>query len=49
MTQQVLANECKIFRTYLSRIETGTANPTITVMEAIAANLHVEIAALFLE
>jgi transcriptional regulator with XRE-family HTH domain len=47
MSQQELAEKCDIFRTYLSRIENGTANPTITVMAALAVAFKVEIAELF--
>ena len=47
LTQQVLASKCGIFRTYLSRIETGDANPTVAVLEALAAQLNVEIVELF--
>ncbi|MFN8893889.1 MAG: helix-turn-helix domain-containing protein, partial [Betaproteobacteria bacterium] len=28
MTQEDLAHRCGLFRTYMSRIETGAANPT---------------------
>ena len=42
ITQEVLAARCGIFRTYLSRIEGGVANPTITVIEALAKALSVE-------
>jgi transcriptional regulator with XRE-family HTH domain len=38
-----LADQCGIFRTYLSRIENGTANPTITVLASLAVALNVEI------
>jgi transcriptional regulator with XRE-family HTH domain len=41
-SQEVLAAKCDIFRTYLSRIESGTANPTITVVAALAAALKLE-------
>jgi transcriptional regulator with XRE-family HTH domain len=43
ITQQLLADQCGIFRTYLSRIENGTANPTITVLASLAVALSVEI------
>ncbi|MFY8044694.1 MAG: helix-turn-helix domain-containing protein, partial [Rhodoferax sp.] len=32
LTQEVLAERCGIFRTYLSRIESGVANPTLVVL-----------------
>jgi len=47
MTQQALADRCKFFRTYLSRIEHGTANATVTVLAALAVALNVEIGDLF--
>jgi len=49
MTQQVLAGRCNIFRTYLSRIESGDANPAISVLAALAVNLNVTIFELFQE
>jgi transcriptional regulator with XRE-family HTH domain len=48
-SQQVLADKSGIFRTYLSRLESGAANPTITVLEALANSLQVEVAELFSE
>ena len=36
MTQEDLAERCGLFRTYLSRIETGRANPTLTMIHALA-------------
>jgi transcriptional regulator with XRE-family HTH domain len=49
MTQRDLADQCKIFRTYLSRIENGTANPTVTVVPTLASALKVPIAELLKE
>jgi transcriptional regulator with XRE-family HTH domain len=49
MSQKVLAEQCDIFRTYLSRIETGAANPTITVVAALALALNVPVIELFKE
>jgi transcriptional regulator with XRE-family HTH domain len=49
LTQQALAEKCNIFRTYLSRIENGSANPTITVVSDLASVLNVEVAELFKE
>jgi transcriptional regulator with XRE-family HTH domain len=48
-SQEMLAAQSGIFRTYLSRIESGSANPTITVVEALAAALKVNIRELFNE
>jgi transcriptional regulator with XRE-family HTH domain len=42
LTQELLSERCGIFRTYLSRIESGTANPSIAVMVALAQALSVE-------
>lgn len=47
LTQDELAARCGLFRTYLSRIENGTANPTLTMIHALATSLKVEIASLF--
>lgn len=41
MTQDVLSERCGIFRTYLSRIESGVANPTLLVLIALAEALEV--------
>lgn len=47
VTQEELAERADLFRTYMSRIEGGLANPTLTVLVALAAALEVPIAALF--
>lgn len=47
MTQEDLAERCGLFRTYMSRIETGKANPTLTMIHALAASLGVPVPALF--
>lgn len=36
MTQEDLADASDLFRTYISRIETGLANPSLTVIHALA-------------
>ncbi|WP_143474062.1 helix-turn-helix domain-containing protein [Limnohabitans sp. B9-3] len=41
MTQEDLAEGAALFRTYLSRIEMGHANPTLTVIHALAKGLNV--------
>ena len=43
VTQEELAERCGMFRTYVSRIESGLANPTLTVLHALAAGLKVEL------
>ena len=47
MTQEDLAAHCGLFRTYMSRIETGQANPTLTMIHALATSLGVTVADLF--
>ena len=42
LSQETRADRCGIFRTYLSRIESGEANPTLVVLVALAAALHVD-------
>lgn len=46
MTQEDLAEHCGLFRTYMSRIETGRANPTLTMIHALAVALGVPAAVL---
>ena len=47
MTQDDLSERCGLFRTYMSRIETGKANPTLTMIHALAGSLEVPVTALF--
>ncbi len=42
-SQDELADRCGIYRTYLSRIENGTANPSLLVIAALAESLNVDI------
>jgi transcriptional regulator with XRE-family HTH domain len=49
ITQQALADQCGIYRTYLSRAENGDANLTITVLAVLAENLNVNVGELFVE
>ncbi len=42
LSQEVLSERCGIFRTYLSRIESGSANPTLVVLVALAQSLEVD-------
>jgi transcriptional regulator with XRE-family HTH domain len=49
MTQLDVAERCGLFRTYLSRIESGKANPTITVLAELAQTLKVDIRELLAE
>jgi transcriptional regulator with XRE-family HTH domain len=41
-SQEVLAKQCGLYRTYLSRIESGHANPTLMVIVALAHSLGIE-------
>lgn len=47
LNQEELAEKVGVFRTYMSRIETGVANPTLTMVYALADALDVEVVALF--
>ena len=47
MSQEVLAERCGIFRTYLSRVESGMANVSITVLASLATVCGVKVQALF--
>lgn len=47
VTQEELAERVGVFRTYLSRIETGLANPTLTMIHALADALGVAVTELF--
>jgi transcriptional regulator with XRE-family HTH domain len=41
LSQVALAQQCGIYRSYLSRIETGRANPSLTAIVALANALNV--------
>jgi transcriptional regulator with XRE-family HTH domain len=45
-TQEQLSERAGVFRTYMSRIETGVANPTLTMIHALADALEVSATAL---
>ena len=47
LTQEELADRCDMFRTYMSRIESGAANPTLTMLYTLAAALEVSVQDLF--
>jgi transcriptional regulator with XRE-family HTH domain len=49
MTQEELAERAEVFRTYMSRVESGLANPTLTVLHKFASALNVNICELFVE
>ncbi len=46
ISQEELADRAGIHRTYVSGVERGIRNPTVTVMEKLAAGLGVDLAAL---
>jgi transcriptional regulator with XRE-family HTH domain len=43
ITQEELADRCGLFRTYMSRIESGRASPTLTMLHQIAAAFGVDV------
>lgn len=49
LSQENLAVDAAIDRTYVSRLERGLENPTVAVMERLAKALEVEIPAFFAE
>ena len=47
ITQQELANKAKLHRTYVSDVERGTRNLTITCMDQIAVGLETPLSEIF--
>lgn len=47
MSQVVFGEKCGFYQTYLSRIETGHANPTLNAIEVIANSLDMTVFELF--
>jgi transcriptional regulator with XRE-family HTH domain len=47
LTQEDLSDACGMFRTYMSRIESGQANPTLTMLHDIARAFKIDIRELF--
>jgi transcriptional regulator with XRE-family HTH domain len=47
LTQEELADRSGLFRTYMSRIESGQANPTLTMLYQIASAFPVDVSELF--
>jgi transcriptional regulator with XRE-family HTH domain len=43
MSQVVFGEKCGFYQTYLSRIETGNANPTLNAIEVIANALGMNV------
>jgi transcriptional regulator with XRE-family HTH domain len=49
VTQVELAERCGVDRTYLSRIERGLKNPTLSVVWDIASKLNINLLTLMME
>ena len=47
ITQEELSEKAGMFRTYVSRVEAGRANPTVTMLYQIAHALDVSVGQLF--
>lgn len=47
MTQEAFADHCGFARTYMSRIETGGANPSLDAIKVLADALNVSLSSLF--
>ena len=47
MTQEAFADRCGFARTYMSRIETGGANPSLDAIKVLADALKVDLSILF--
>ncbi|MNG27188.1 HTH-type transcriptional regulator SinR [compost metagenome] len=47
VTQEAFADKCGFARTYMSRVETGGANPSIDAIKVLADALGVSISSLF--
>ncbi|WP_249352976.1 helix-turn-helix domain-containing protein [Pseudomonas sp. p1(2021b)] len=43
MSQEAFADRCGVMRTYMSRIETGTANPSLEAAKVIADGLGISL------
>lgn len=46
LSQEELAHRCDLHRTYVSGIERGVRNPTLTVLEKLSAGLQVSLSKL---
>jgi transcriptional regulator with XRE-family HTH domain len=49
MSQEALADHCGFARSYMSRIERGTANPSLDAISILAKALNAEVRDLFEE
>jgi len=49
LSQERLALEADIDRSYVGRVERGMENVTVTILEAFASTLEIDVSALFAE
>lgn len=47
LSQEAFADRCGFARSYMSRIERGSANPSLDAVEVLATALNVSVSALF--
>lgn len=47
LSQEAFADKCGFARTYMSRIETGIANPSLDAIEVLASGLGCSVGELF--
>ncbi|WP_261467567.1 helix-turn-helix domain-containing protein [Serratia fonticola] len=47
LSQEAFADRCGLDRTYISGIERGVRNPTLTVINVIAGGLNIDVKNLF--
>jgi transcriptional regulator with XRE-family HTH domain len=47
MSQEAFADKCGFARSYMSRIERGSANPSLDAIETLAGGLRIRVAELF--
>ena len=47
LTQEEFADHCGFARTYMSRLETGGANPSLDALETLATALKLRLSELF--
>ncbi|MGE3349482.1 MAG: helix-turn-helix domain-containing protein [Ramlibacter sp.] len=48
-SQEAFADRCGIARSYISRVERGRANPSLTAIQVLADALHVQPVELFMD
>lgn len=47
MSQEAFAEKCGFARTYMSRVETGGANPSLDALQTFASALQISLSELF--